>query len=89
MKDRGVDFILCPAYVGVAAKCGTPQYWHYTTIWNILDQPSITFPTGLHVDPTVDVVDADYKPRSATDEREYKKCKFTPRLVAMVSRLSY
>ncbi|KAF4776197.1 hypothetical protein HER10_EVM0004269 [Colletotrichum scovillei] len=73
MKDRGVDFILCPAYVGVAAKCGTPQYWHYTTIWNILDQPSITFPTGLHVDPKVDVVDANYKPRSATDEREYKK----------------
>ncbi|KAL2883488.1 hypothetical protein SGCOL_001171 [Colletotrichum sp. CLE4] len=73
MKDRDVDFILCPAYVGVAAKCGTPKYWHYTTIWNILDQPSITFPTGLHVDPAIDVVDKDYKPRSDTDEREYKK----------------
>ncbi|KAK1959772.1 amidase [Colletotrichum sublineola] len=73
MKERNVDFILCPAYVGVAAKCGTAQYWHYTTIWNILDQPSITFPTGLHVDPAVDIVDIDYKPRSATDEREYKK----------------
>ncbi|OHW96484.1 fatty-acid amide hydrolase [Colletotrichum incanum] len=49
MKQRGVDFVLCPAYVGVAAKC------------------------GLHVEPTIDVVDKEYKPRSATDQREYEK----------------
>ncbi|KAK2027473.1 amidase [Colletotrichum zoysiae] len=73
MKERNIDFILCPAYVGVAAKCGAAQYWHYTTIWNILDQPSVTFPTGLYADPAIDVVEKDYKPRSATDEREYKK----------------
>ncbi|KAF9871119.1 fatty-acid amide hydrolase [Colletotrichum karsti] len=73
MKERGVDFILCPAYVGAAAKLGDAQYWHYTTIWNILDQPSVTFPTGLKVDPVIDIVEKDYKPRSAEDEREYKK----------------
>ncbi|KAF6835323.1 fatty-acid amide hydrolase [Colletotrichum plurivorum] len=75
MRERGVDFILCPAYVGVAARLGEAQYWHYTTIWNILDQPSITFPTGLYVDPAIDVVEKDYTPRSDEDEREYKKCR--------------
>ncbi|KAL4904497.1 hypothetical protein BDW74DRAFT_25448 [Aspergillus multicolor] len=73
MQDRGVGFILCPAYVGAAAELGGGQYFHYTSIWNILDQPAITFPTGLKVDPAVDVVEKDYKPRSADDEREYKK----------------
>ncbi|KAI8284110.1 putative amidase [Colletotrichum sp. SAR11_57] len=76
MKDRGVDFILCPAYVGPPARLGEAQYWHYTTIWNILDQPSVIFPTGIHVDPAIDVVEEDYNPRSAEDEREYKK--YTP-----------
>lgn len=30
MKERGVDFILSPAYVGVAAELQTAQYWLYT-----------------------------------------------------------
>ncbi|KAH7126063.1 amidase signature domain-containing protein [Dactylonectria macrodidyma] len=73
MKERGVDFILCPAYVGAAATLGGGQYFLYTAIWNILDQPCTTFPTGLKVDPTIDVVDKDYEPRSEDDQREYKK----------------
>ncbi len=56
MKERGVDVILCPAYVGVAAELAQGQYWLYTSIWNILDQPAITFPTGLKADPKIDVV---------------------------------
>jgi amidase len=75
MKERGVDFILCPTYVGTAPELGTAQYWGYTAIWNILDQPSVIFPTGLHADPAIDVTEADYKPRSETDKREYQKCK--------------
>ncbi|KAM5377870.1 hypothetical protein ACJZ2D_004774 [Fusarium nematophilum] len=73
MKERGVDFILCPAYVGAAATLGAGQYWLYTAIWNVLDQPSIAFPTGLNVDPTIDVVEEGYTPRSDVEEREYKK----------------
>ncbi|KAH6685448.1 amidase signature domain-containing protein [Plectosphaerella plurivora] len=72
MRERGVDFILSPAYVGAAAVCGQAEYFHYTSIWNILDQPSITFQTGIKVDPAVDVVDSGYQPRSETDAREYK-----------------
>lgn len=76
MKERGVDYILCPTYVGVAAELGTAQYWSYTAIWNILDQPAIIFPTGLKADPEIDAIETDYKPRSVTDEREYSKCKY-------------
>jgi Asp-tRNA(Asn)/Glu-tRNA(Gln) amidotransferase A subunit family amidase len=77
MKSRGVDFILCPAYVGAAAVLGESHYWNYTAIWNILDQPAVVFPSGLIVDPTLDSVrDSEYQPRSAIDEREWKK--YTP-----------
>ncbi|KAJ6437915.1 NAP family protein [Purpureocillium lavendulum] len=68
MKERGVDMILCPAYVGAAATLGSGQYFLYTAIWNILDQPCVTFPTGLIVDPAIDCVEVGYKSRSAVDE---------------------
>ncbi|KAL8369757.1 hypothetical protein RB595_000206 [Gaeumannomyces hyphopodioides] len=73
VRERGVDVILCPAYVGAAAKCGTGQHILYTALWNMLDYPSVTFQTGVSVDPAVDVVDAAYKPRSPHDEAEYRK----------------
>ncbi|KAG9498372.1 hypothetical protein J7337_009177 [Fusarium musae] len=77
MKDRGVDFILCPAYVGPAAKLGDGHYIPYTAIWNLLDQPAISFPTGLKVEPT-DTPYFDFKPRSAEEEREYNKLVDSP-----------
>jgi Asp-tRNA(Asn)/Glu-tRNA(Gln) amidotransferase A subunit family amidase len=74
MKSRGVDFILCPAYVGAAAVLGESHYWSYTAIFNLLDQPAVVFPSGLAVDTTLDAVkDSEYQPRSAIDEREWKK----------------
>lgn len=73
MKSRGVDFILCPAYVGVAPVLGESHYWNYTAIWNILDQPAVVFPSGLNVDPQLDAVDKSYQPRTTVDEREWKK----------------
>lgn len=76
MKERGVDFILCPAYVGAAPPLATAKYWLYTAIWNILDQPAAIFPTGLKVDPELDPVEASYTPRSKQDEEEYRMCKF-------------
>lgn len=78
MKERGVDFILCPAYTGAGAELGSCEYWQYTSVWNILDQPCVTFPTGLKVEPEIDVVEKDYRPRSAEDRREYEACKSQP-----------
>lgn len=77
IKERGVDFILCPAYIGAGAKLESVEYFPYTSAWNILDMPCITFPSGLKVDPEIDVVDKDYKPRSEKDKREYETCKST------------
>jgi hypothetical protein len=34
--------------------------------------PGVVFPTGLKVDPELDVVESGYRPRSAEDEAEYK-----------------
>ncbi|GIJ88367.1 hypothetical protein Asppvi_007287 [Aspergillus pseudoviridinutans] len=73
MKFRGVDFILCPVYVGAAAVMGESQYWNYTAIWNILDYPGVVFPSGLVVDPELDPVDGGYRPRSEVDAREWAK----------------
>jgi hypothetical protein len=72
MKEHGIDFILCPAYVGVAAEPNEARYFSYTAIWNVLDMPGVVFPTGLKVDPQLDVVERGYQPRSPEDEAEYK-----------------
>lgn len=72
MKERDVDFILCPTYVGAAAEHGTAHYWLYTSIWNLLDQPGVVFPSGMKVEPT-DVVDEDFHPLSEIDSGEQKK----------------
>lgn len=72
MKEHGVDFILSPAYVGVAAEPHEARYSAYTAVWNILDMPGVVFPTGLTVDPRLDAIEEGYKPRSTQDEAEYK-----------------
>ena len=73
MKSRGVDFLLTPVYPGAAAVLGESQYWNYTAIWNILDQPAVAFPSGIMVDGRVDGVEAGYRPRNEVDEREWRK----------------
>jgi amidase len=73
MKSRGVDFILSPTYVGVASELSTSQYWNYTAIWNILDQPTVVFPSGLYQDPAIDEKEEGYTPRSEVEKREFEK----------------
>ncbi|KAJ5778297.1 hypothetical protein N7520_001543 [Penicillium odoratum] len=76
LKSRGVDFIISPAYPGVAAVYGESHYWNYTAIWNVLDLPSVVFPSGIAVDSKLDALteqDKKYKPRSEAEEREWGK----------------
>lgn len=68
-----MDFILGPSYCGVAAVLGESQYWNYTAIWNILDLPSVTFPSGVIVDPSVDTEEAGFTARNEVEAREWKK----------------
>lgn len=70
MNQMGVDYILSPSYVSVAAKPETITYWGYTCLWNLLDFPNVVFPTGLHV-LSEDKVDTSFTPRNDVEEYEY------------------
>lgn len=82
MKAKGVDVILCPVYPGVGALQHHAYYWGYTSIWNILDQPAVVFPTGMSGDREIDHYDAEYRPLNDQDEREWKACEFCLRCVS-------
>ena len=82
MKERGVDVIVCPPYVGAAPLRNKMDYGTYTMLWNMLDQPALVFPTGQFVDPALDPVDASYTPTNPMDQQQYDKCMHptTPKL---------
>jgi Asp-tRNA(Asn)/Glu-tRNA(Gln) amidotransferase A subunit family amidase len=73
MEERGVHFILCPTFVGPAAEHGTAHYWLYTSIWNLLDQPGVVFPSGLTVDPEVDLANGKFHSLNEIDAVEQSK----------------
>lgn len=75
MKERGVDVILCPPFVGSAPLMGKMDYGTYTMLWNLLDHPALVFPSGVCVSEALDPVDADYKPTNPIDQMQYDKCK--------------
>lgn len=68
-----MDFLLTPVYPGVAAVLGESHYLGYTSVWNILDQPAVVFPTGTRVDPQLDPADETYTARSEFEEKEWNK----------------
>lgn len=54
---------------------GTTKYWSYTSLFNLLDWPGAVFPTGLFVDPKLDVeADEKVEPRNEDEEHLYKTC---------------
>ncbi|KAG9724800.1 fatty-acid amide hydrolase, partial [Aureobasidium melanogenum] len=72
MKERNVDVILCPAYVGAGVKQHGAKYWGYTSLWNILDQPAVVFPTGMAVDKNIDPIEEGYSPLNEKDAAEFE-----------------
>ncbi|OAP64558.1 hypothetical protein AYL99_00530 [Fonsecaea erecta] len=58
-----VDFLISPVGPGVAARHETARYWGYTAIWNLLDWPACTFPTGETVSAQAHPKDESYRPR--------------------------
>lgn len=51
------------------------HYWGYTNLWNILDFPSIVFPTGLKCDPKLDPPETDFSARN--EEEAYERDLYT------------
>lgn len=77
MEERGVDFILGPAYVGAGAIQGSAKYAHYTSIWNILDLPAVVLPSELRCDKNVDIRDETHSPRGDVEKEEWTSCKYS------------
>lgn len=73
MKDRGVDVILCPPFVGAAPEMNKMDYGTYTMLWNLLDLPALVFPTGEVVDGRVDVVEEGYVPVNEIDKAQFER----------------
>jgi len=61
-----MDVILCPAYPMPAPVHGTSRYWGYTSLWNLLDYPAITFPV-TRVDREKDGQAPGYIPQNDSD----------------------
>lgn len=71
--DNKVDFLLSPSYNNVAPRPGQIYNWSYTSLFNILDLPTLAFQTGLFQDPETDKWDLkDYEFRSELEEMELK-----------------
>ena len=63
-----MDVVLCPNTATTSPKQLTTKTWGYTNIWNLLDYPAVTFPTGLFVDPVLDAAEFTGPPLNALDE---------------------
>ena len=59
-----VDAIICPVSPAASIPHDFPVYWGYTSLWNMLDYPSVIVPVkDVTVDPAIDKKDMDYQPR--------------------------
>lgn len=73
---EGLDAILGPVTPFAAPKAGGFKNVSYTSIFNLLDYSSTSFPTGVVGDAEKDVYTPDFKALGETDEviwREYEK----------------
>ena len=69
-----VDVILCPVGPGVAPMHNSAKYWGYTSLWNLLDYPAVSFPVGK-VDKAKDGINEAFNPLTELDEENFKLCK--------------
>ncbi|KAK6863440.1 putative amidase, partial [Candida tropicalis] len=73
LMNNKIDFILSPSYNNVAPHSEAGFNWSYTTLFNILDLPTLVFQTGIYQDPKVDKwteEDLQYKYRSPLEQFE-------------------
>ncbi|KIJ65933.1 hypothetical protein HYDPIDRAFT_87857 [Hydnomerulius pinastri MD-312] len=70
-NKSGCDVLVCPPTPGTAGRHNTSKYWSYTAIWNLLDYPGAVFPSGLYVDPAIDVIPQGFSPLSDEDSTNH------------------
>lgn len=71
MNENNIDMIISPAFVNVAAKPETAYCWSYTTLFNVIDFPTLAFQTGLFQDPELDKWSPKPEPRSNLEQLEH------------------
>ena len=79
-----VDAILCPVGPGVAPRHNTSKYWSYTSQWNLLDYPALSFPV-CKVDKELDAGKERTEFFGELDEENWKLCMFY--LAALVDNM--
>ncbi|KAG7666196.1 uncharacterized protein J8A68_000269 [[Candida] subhashii] len=73
LTENNVDAILSPVYSNVAPHSEEVYGWSYTSLFNLLDFPTLAFQTGLYQDPKVDKwteEDLKYKYRNDIEKLE-------------------
>lgn len=73
LNENNVDFILSPTYSNVAPRPEEIYNWSYTSLFNLIDLPTLVVQTGLFQDPAVDKWDeahASYEYRSDLEKLE-------------------
>lgn len=72
-----IDCIITPSAPLAGSPHDFPLWWGYTTIWNLIDYPSIIIPLkNFEMDPVKDAKDMGYKPReNPFDKPNWEICK--------------
>ncbi|GEQ72348.1 hypothetical protein JCM33374_g6035 [Metschnikowia sp. JCM 33374] len=73
LNENKIDFIISPTYSNVAPRPEEIYNWSYTSLFNLLDLPTLVVQTGLFQDPAIDKWDeshASYKFRSDLEKLE-------------------
>lgn len=73
-----MDVLLCPCAPAAGVYHSFPVWWGYTTLWNLLDLPSIIIPVkNFRIDREKDKKDMQYKARAnAYDPGNWRVCKY-------------
>ncbi|EMC96862.1 hypothetical protein BAUCODRAFT_492129 [Baudoinia panamericana UAMH 10762] len=91
--EAKIDCLLCPVAPQAAVPHDFPVWWGYTSLFNLLDYPSVVMPVkGVKVDQKLDEKDASYQPRDNPFDRpnweiyDAKRWKSQPVCVQIVGR---
>ncbi len=75
---RPIDALICPAAPSVGIPHDFNIYWGYTSLFNLLDYPSVILPIpDFKINPQQDPIDPDYRPLETNpyDKPNYDLCK--------------
>lgn len=77
-----IDVILCPCAPMVGVPHDFPLWWGYTTVWNMLDYPSVVMPVkNFTINAAQDAKDGSYEPReNPFDGRNWELCECIERI---------